>query len=454
MDLVVAPDNSAEADALPLRPLWYHLVLSVYWLGNSLMWGVLLHMGLQSRLTDWFGEETVGFRACLVGGIGAVVGAITQVVVGPLSDRCMHPWGRRRPYLLVGSLLGVAALVVFGATRSFWPFLGGLLLVQFASNIALGPYTALLPDTVNPRETGLTSGFMGVFRLVGDVGGLFLASFALNATVLKALSHSDFLAARDHQWWVLCVCMAAFLGLCGIITCMAVKEQPLRTRREETRWQTIRSTFDIDLRGNPDFAWLTLSRAVTNVGLYMFLQLFLFYVKYTLQEPNPEEATRTLLLPAIAAATLISWPAGRISDRIGRKPLIYASQALLALGALVYAVAPNRTWALYAGIPAGLAYGAFTAVEWAFASNLVPKVAAARYLAVWNLSAVLPQVLAVPIGGPIGSALSRYGGGIGWRVDFLIAVLLCLAGAYFLKHVHEEPRRGAEQSDTEPAGAP
>jgi MFS family permease len=439
METVVVAEDSAEAEALPLRPLWYHLLLSVYWLGNSLMWGVLLHLGLQSRLTDWFDEATVGFWVPLVGGIGAIVGATAQVVVGPLSDRAPWRWGRRRPYVLVGSLAAAGALLLFGMARSYWPFLGGLLLVQFTSNIALGPYTALLPDTVNRREQGLTSGFMGVFRLVGDMGGLFLASVMLNSAALRALSASDFLLARDHQWWALCAWMAVLLAVCGVVTCVGVREKPLARRPEGTVWEVIRSTFDVDLRGNPDFAWLTLSRAVTNIGLYMFLQLFMFYVKYTLREPNPEDASRTLLLPAIIAAGVISWPAGWLSDRVGRKPLVYASQGLLALGALVYAVAPSRTWVLWAGVPAGLAYGAFTAVEWAFGAALVPRKAAAKYLAFWNLSAVLPQVLATPIGGPVGSALSKYGGGLGWRVDFGIAVVLCIVGAYFLKHVREHP---------------
>ena len=79
-------------------------------------------------------------------------------------------------------------------------------------------------------------------------------------------------------------------------------------------------------------------------------------------------------------------------------------------------------------------------MEWALACNLLPAGEKARYLGLWNASAAVPQVLAFPIAGLIGSAISAAVPGLGWRVDFGIAVVCCLIGAYFLKHVRE--RRG------------
>ena len=106
-----------------------------------------------------------------------------------------------------------------------------------------------------------------------------------------------------------------------------------------------------------------------------------------------------IMLPAIGAAILSSVPSGILSDRVGRKPMIYLSQFLMAVAAAIFVFAPNLTWVYVAGIPAGLAYGVFTAVEWALACNLVPEGEAARYLGVWNASAVVPQILAFPIAG-------------------------------------------------------
>ena len=103
------------------------------------------------------------------------------------------------------------------------------------------------------------------------------------------------------------------------------------------------------------------------------------------------------------------------------------------------------TTRLAAGVPAGLAYGAFTAVEWALACNLLPKAESARYLGLWNASAVIPQLLAFPFAGAVGSAISAHTPGLGWRVDFGISIVSCLGGVFFLRYVRE--RRGVEGAD-------
>ncbi len=177
----VASVELAEEE-LPSRPLRHHLALTIYWLGNTVMWGALLHLAIQSRLSDWYGENQVGYYLGVLGCAGGVIGTVTQIVAGAFSDRSVNKWGRRRPYVLMGSTTAVIGLLLLGGARTFWPFAAALLLVQLFTNLALGPFTALLPDTVHPREHGKASGFMGVARLVGDTGGFLLASILLSVS--------------------------------------------------------------------------------------------------------------------------------------------------------------------------------------------------------------------------------------------------------------------------------
>ena len=46
------PADDLAPEDLPLQPLTHHLAFSVYWLTNTLLWGALLHMALQSRLSS------------------------------------------------------------------------------------------------------------------------------------------------------------------------------------------------------------------------------------------------------------------------------------------------------------------------------------------------------------------------------------------------------------------
>lgn len=428
-----------DADQLPPRPLGHHLALTVYWLSNSLLWGALLHLGLQSRLSDWFGPDRVGYYIGIVGAVGGVVGTATQMLVGAFSDRSLHPMGRRRPFLIAGVLLAVGALTLLGAAKGFWAFAGALILVQLCSNAALGPFTALLPDTVNPREHGKASGFMGVARLLGDVGGLMLAGILLSTSSLgEHPSQAALAALHGPRFFLMCVLMGGFMLVTMIVCALTIKETPLRERPPLSPLQTVKKSFDVDVKGNVDFFWLSLSRAITNLGFYMFLGVLFFFLKYSLRVPDAEKTSMFIMFPAIGAAILSSIPSGILSDRVGRKTMIYLSQFLMALAAAIFVFAPNLTWIYVASIPAGLAYGVFTAVEWALACNLVPKGEAARYLGVWNASGVVPQILALPIAGAIGSGIiSAKVPGLGWRVDFAVTVVCCVVGAWFLRYVRE-----------------
>jgi len=448
MEMHVAASSDPTAADLPPRPLRHHLALSVYWLSNTVLWGALLHLGMQSRLSDWKGEAHVGYYLGIVGFIGGLVGTASQIVIGAFSDRSLNRWGRRRPYLLSFSLLSAGALVLMGAAKSYWPFFGAFILVELFTNAAAGPFSALLPDTVNPREHGKAAGFMGVARLVGDMGGVILAGQLLNAGTLVGPAATAF---HDQRFFLLSAFTAGLVVLTMLITCVTIRERPLERRPDATLMETALQAFQVDVRGNPGFFWLSLSRAITNFGFYMFLEVMYFFVRYTMQVPRPERAAMLILLPAIFCAALSSVPSGVLSDRVGRRRLIFVAQFVMAGGGLMFFLAPNMTVAYVAGIPAGLAYGIFVAVEWALACNLLPPGESGRYLGVWNASSVLPQVLAIPLSGVIGSTISARVPGLGWRVDFAIAMVCCLLGAYFLRHVQERRTVSAAAEADEPA---
>jgi len=439
------------AESLPPRPLSHHLALTVYWLSNTIMWGALLHLALQTRLNDWYEESEVGYYFAIIGFGGGLMATLSQIAMGTLSDRSMHPAGRRRPYMVVGTTLTIIALLALGSARTFWPFAAAIVLLQLFSNTALGPFTALLPDTVNPREHGKAAGFMGAARLVGDVGGLILAAQLLGTAGLGKVTAEQIRAFHDERMFLLCAVMGALLLVALLFTCITIHEEPLRRRPEGTNWGAIIGSLKVDVRGNPDFFWLSLSRAITNVGFYIFLEVVPFFVLYTLKVDNPEGTTMLVMMPAIAMAAVGSVPSGILSDRIGRRRLIFASQFIMAVGALGLTFANSVTVAILAVLPAGLAYGIFTAVEWALACNLLPKGESARYLGVWNASAALPQVFGTVIAGLVGSRLSLYGPGLGWRADFAITVICCLLGAYYLRFVHERRRGEDDQQNDEPA---
>src|SRR5207237_449617 len=107
------------------------------------------------------------------------------------------------------------------------------------------------------------------------------------------------------------------------------------------------------------------------------------------------------LATALIAVTtaLTTFPAARLSDRLGRKTLVYFTCALGSVGMLGVALAPNIVVAILFVIPVGVAAGAFLAVDWALMTDIVPKATSGRYMGISNVVTGPAGPLAIAIGG-------------------------------------------------------
>src|SRR5207249_4486680 len=92
-----------------------------------------------------------------------------------------------------------------------------------------------------------------------------------------------------------------------------------------------------------------------------------------------------------------------LSDRIGRKPLVYASGGIMAAAAVIFipvAFFPSLQFTYLVGALFGLGWGAFQAVDWALAIDVLPhQGGAAKDMGIWHTALVMPQIIAPAITG-------------------------------------------------------
>jgi MFS family permease len=115
----------------------------------------------------------------------------------------------------------------------------------------------------------------------------------------------------------------------------------------------------------------------------------------------PEEAAPYLIVTGLVIAlstAVATLPAARLSDRIGRKRVIYWSYALAAVGIAGVALSPVLPLTLLALVPLGLSAGAFLVVDWALMTDIIPKARAGRYMGISNV--------ATASAGPLGLAVA------------------------------------------------
>ncbi len=89
---------------------------------------------------------------------GPITGLLVQPIIGAMSDRTTHRWGRRTPYFLIGALLCSLGLLIMPFSPTLWFAAGLLWILDAANNVTMEPYRAYVSDRL--REEQHASGFL------------------------------------------------------------------------------------------------------------------------------------------------------------------------------------------------------------------------------------------------------------------------------------------------------
>ena len=147
------------------------------------------------------------------------------------------------------------------------------------------------------------------------------------------------------------------------------------------------------------------------------------------------------LLALLAGAVASTLVAGVLSDRLGRKPMVYVSSVLQAVPPLAFVFFGRFDLVVGLGIVFGLGYGAYQAVDWALASDTISaETNHAHDMGVWHVAITLPQVIATPIAGFLLDKFQAAGrqqgvAHLGYTVIFLLAVVYFVLGTVLVRRI-------------------
>jgi Na+/melibiose symporter-like transporter len=375
--------------------------MSLYWFATNVHWAAILIITLPKQAQIIGGDAAKGGTLGYVLLAGALVSMIVAPLFGAISDRVVTRFGRRRPWIVIGALmnipglLGLAAFARQGGMISLPLYIGAFIWVEFWNNVATAPFAALIPDIVAHEQRGSASGWLGLMTMLGNfVGGVTGIIFTQNG-----VTNIDGIYAFTAA--------ILFVGLVG--TMLTVKEPPVEpgslppfSLGEFVRG--LASPFK-----NRDFAWVFWTRLLMQMGLFTVQEFLQYYLGDVVKDftlfgakvaANPEAAVSFFIIALLLGAVLSSLAAGILSDRIGRKPVVYFSSALQAFVPIVYAFFYGFNLVVLLGVVFGLGYGAYTAVDWALASDVLPSAEDhGKDMGVWHIALTLPQVISTPIAG-------------------------------------------------------
>jgi MFS family permease len=402
----VPPTAAAAGRPTRALPLSHLLNLSIYWLGINAIWAGLGNVVSQARFTAMFGEAFAPGYVAIMTGIPVLIAIVAMPTIATISDYTISRWGRRKPYIFIGTLLDMVFLFGIASSNSFLAILAFVMLLQFSSNFAQGPFQGYVPDLVPARQVGLASGLMGVMIILGNVAGTGIATLGVIANAANPFPAGTAEAGAFAQQAFLLPTLA--LGAVELLTMLllvaTIDEGLAAPSRGGRSWLRIAlGAWGTDILRERSYVWLLVSRLFFLMVPALLTGIGFFYLRQALGMGADEVAGGLLVIAAVIGTTtgLVTLPAARLSDRVGRKRMIYASIAIGAAGMAGVALAPTFALTLVALVAVGISMGAFLAVDWALMTDIIPKATAGRYMGISNVATGIAGPLGLGLGGVV-----------------------------------------------------
>ena len=421
------PEEGARPTAL--LPVSQLVRISLYWLGlTAIDAAVSQYIAFRLAYTDIRGDIPIGVATTLLTIGGAVLAIIIQPTVGSISDYAVTKWGRRKPFIVFGSLFDVLFLIGIANSNTLLALGAFVMLLTFSTNIARGPFQGYVPDLVAEPQVGTASALVGMMQILGNVTGLVLANLAAIAGNLQLALYA--------------VAVVELVTMLSVVLRVG-KGMPPKSRHGRSWGAIAAETWGTDILEERSYVWLVASRLffLTAGGiLFAYVTIFMRDVFHMTQEEAG--MTNLVLILAVVIGNVVAvLPASRLSDRVGRKPLIYAACLFGALGAGIAGAAPTVPIAILGGALFGAANGTFLAVDWALLTDIIPRASAGRYMGMSNVATGSAPLFAAAIGGLVLDFVARQSSPeMAPRAAFLTAVVLFTIAAILLRPVVEPPR--------------
>jgi Na+/melibiose symporter-like transporter len=365
--------------------------INIFGFGTTALFSSLDDIILPLLLLGFVPESRKDTYLGLLTLIGLGLAMVVQPIAGALSDRYRFSWGRRRPYVLLGSIIMLGLLPVIHFANS----LPMLMLLYYAllvgGNIALGPYQALIPDLVPEANRGVASGVRGIFLISGGVIAIYMTGHLMG----------HYAAGQAVSWLLLSLGIvgAILLGTL-LVTLVAVKEQSGDQEGKLALVAILRNTFKIDVKANPDYVRFLLSRLFYIIPLTAFQVFGLYFFRDVAGVADPAAVMGNFTLVSGGAMLAAAYPAGWLSDKIGRRRVALTSGLVGASGITLLFFFHQYHFMLFASALMGIGFGGLTSANWTQAVDLAPEAEAGKYMSLTNLATAGGSALA-RVNGPM-----------------------------------------------------
>ncbi len=344
---------------------------------------------------------------------GPVTGLIIQPIIGAMSDKTWSSrWGRRKPYFLIGALLGSLCLFVFPHSPVLWFAVGLLWILDVGNNMAMEPYRAFVGDKLPEKQLSLGYQMQSLF--VG--AGILLANGSIVLFQYLFGGESVEEAGSIPQWLYYSFYIGAFLSLTTILWSV-FKTPEIPPNDEElaeinkikalSLSKRIRQPFSEiaeAIKEMPKFMW-----KIGAVYLFQWYALFIYWqfttplFKLTMGYSTSEAASQAAKMSFTynMVTMLVALALVPLTLRFGGKKVYAISLigAAIALFAIPYISDPILV--LVPMILFGIGWAAMMGIPYTMVSKIVPQDRRGVYMGILNMMIVIPMFIQTLTFGPV-----------------------------------------------------
>lgn len=388
-------------------------------------------------------KNTFNLDATVTGaimGIDNILALFMLPIFGALSDRTNTRFGRRMPYVVIGTLVAAIAFVVLltakdAANLVFFMIILATVLIAMASYRSAA--VALMPDvTIKP----LRSKANAIINLMGAIGG----ALVLGATPLLVPKDSD-------NYYMLFIALSVFMILCVAVLVIKVKERAcVAEMREESAKYGIDEVSDDEATDNDgNKSKIKMDPAVRKSFLLILFSIFLWFMGYNAVTTGftryAEEiwgqgvGNASLILMVAQVAAIIAYiPVGIIASKAGRKKTVMAGILMLtaAFGASLFFTDFSNVMFVFFAL-AGIAWAFINVNSYPMIVEMSKGPNIGKYTGYYYFFSMSAQAITPAISGLFIDYTS-----FGWRTMFpygALFVALSFVTMIFVKHGDSKP---------------
>ena len=363
-----------------------------------------------------------------------ILAVVMLPVFGALSDKVSTKWGKRTPFVFVGTCLAVIFFIVLGCIQSpnlLWLFIVVLLLTLISMATFRSPAVALMPDvTVKP----LRSKGNAIINLMGTAGGIIVL-------VLGIIFKTGAEGKTNFLSYVIAVCAVMLTGL--VIFLLTVKE-PLWAKEMEE--DTVKYGIDQNAPAEDTAGKRALSKAEMTSLILILASVALWYIGYNAvtskysvyAEQVLHVDFNTTLIVAQAAAIISYIPVGIISSKVGRRKAILTGIVMLTT-AFTIAIFLTKVSSELMMFPifalAGIGWATINVNSFPMVVELAKVGDTGKYTGYYYTASMAAQIVTPVLSGILVDA-------VGWGIFFPYAAIfagLSFVTMFFVKHGDSKP---------------